>query len=945
MQSSSSAYDVSADDGLDLLRSMIAEEHGDDGQPQPPVRAHQHVSTLTIDNMSELLRATSRRRSLTQDDDDDDEVDMLKGITDADDGGSLASYNNNPDGIIHNTTCARHDDGEEDDDQMASPPSSPNRNAGRARRGTHRQTNYDSLQMQQMQMQTQMHYQRGPPMSPMKQSRELQGDGNASDDIMPSDGRSYLHRHANANASSNARANLQPPWENVMAVHAVLEGEQQLQQQQPRKQEQERPIDGQNNIMYSDTSFMRRTSSVGSNTTSKAGNVTSSSTGGSEYTHRDKPLHHDVDIDIDAEADAEADDGHEDKAESSSTISDNCSRRKISSQESSRPRSSASASSTSSISSKPTTGVHNARSKTYPPSSSSAPRSQTANPPPSQRPLLAVGLPPPPPPHLIEQVQTQAKSQAFHMMAVQHLPAHIQAEAAAAAQAAVAIVAARAGVTVPSTSSMPTPTATVGAQPPQLPPQQMQMFQQQFLQMQPNASNDDPPSQGPKIDYAAAGEAVAAAATATASKATERRAQQNTSDLPQVVTTNASTSPLASPNTSDKRIKQNVIPKTATKNPTKKEPSAHVDTAMTPPTMPNTPLTATAALSSGTLDVDASSAPAHYFSVSDRDDQSVSSAYSTSSRGSGTVSCSSNACRGPMRRRVISASSMSTSSGGKPKQQQAKKTPRQVKKRGGAASPKGSARSRQPSSSSSYRGGPSRSMQRARSYTAPGSINGSNGFGIQIPPVPMGPLSPLPSPTIGSPLPDVRSMRVTSPPRASLSPTPSSAERPRNRASTAPLVRHHSYPATTNDKTSSKSPPATPVPPHFFHPAVMTGISPPAAMTVEATSETPAPYSSTTPATPANPWLGQLPSSLLPGGGVSPVPFFIPPFPIAGMPMMSAGQLQPNQHQATIQCWCGGSYPAGNKEAEAEHAATKQHKHWVARSQAEFYKMQNSASR
>ena len=460
------------------------------------------------------------------------------------------------------------------------------------------------------------------------------------------------------------------------------------------------------------------------------------------------------------------------------------------------------------------------------------------------------------------------------------------------------------------------------------------------------APKNDPPSQeGTKIDYAAAGEAVAAAATA--SKATVRKGRAMSTDLPQVVTTSTSISPLASPTTSDKPVKQNVIPKTSKKNSTDKESSAHGDTAMTPPTMPNTPLTATTALSSSTLDVDASSAPSHYFSVSDRDDQSVSSAYSASSRGSGTVSCNSNACRGPMRRRVTSASSMSTSSGGKAKNQQPKKTPRQVKKRGGAASPKGiAARSRQSSSSSSYRGGSVRSMQRARSYTAPGNINGSNGFGIQIPPVPTGPLSPLPSPPIGSPLPDVRSMRVTSPPRTSLTPTPtpSSADRPRNRASTAPLVRHHTFPVTSNSKTTSKAPSATPAPPQFFHPAAMVGISPPPATTATASSETSASYPSstaaTTPATPANAWLGQPPTSLPLGGGVSPVPFFFPPFPIAGMPMMPAGQ-----QQATIQCWCGGSYPAGNKQAETDHAMTTQHKDWIARSQAQFYKMQNSALR
>ena len=363
---------------------------------------------------------------------------------------------------------------------------------------------------------------------------------------------------------------------------------------------------------------------------------------------------------------------------------------------------------------------------------------------------------------------------------------------------------------------------------------------------------------------------------------------------------------------------------------------------MTPPTMPNTPLTVTTAFSSRTLDVNASSAPPHYFTVSDRDDQSVSSAYSASSRGSGTVSCNSGASvRGPTRRRIASSSSMSTSSGGKAKHQQPKKTPRQVKKRGGAASPKGPAgRSRQ-TSSSSHRSGSARSMQRARSYTAPGSINGGHGIGIQIPPMPMGPFSPLPSPPVGSPLPGVRSMRVTTPPRTSLTPTPSSADKPRNRASAAPLVRQHSYPVTSDSRTRSKA--QTTTTPQSFHQVSTTGISPPPRSVVAATSETPSSYPSssttaTTPATPANALLGQ-PSSSLPlvggGRGVPPVPFFVPPLPVAGLPIMPAGQ-----QKAMIKCWCGGSYPAGNKDAETAHAMTTQHKGWIARSQAQFYKMQ-----
>lgn len=901
MQSSSSTLDNSADDdGLDFLRSMIAEEHVDH-QQLPQLSVHQHASTITIDNMSELLRGSSgRRRSSTQDDDqdeeDDDDVDMLKGIADADDGGSLASYNmgynnnNNPDAnrpTYISATCDGldedhdHDNYDNDHDHdndphmlVSSPPSIP---GGASRTPA---ANKD---------------QRGPPISPMKHSRELtcstekmvkyaHAYANATDDV-PSDNRPDLHID---HPHPDPHPHLRLPRENVTTT---------LQDMFEREQ-------------HADTSFMRRASSVGSNTTSQAGNVTINNPVGNEYMHCDNPLHHHSSSSVDVvDSQPHAQDGNKDETEHSSTLSDNSStRKKTSSPKTSHPRLS----------------NNNRRSKTYPPSSSPASVSQPqmASPsPPSQRPL-AVGLPPPPPPHLIKQIQ----SHAFHMMAVQHLPVHIQAEAAAAAQAAVAIVAARAGVTVPS---MPTPTTTARAQPPQLTPQQLQMFQQQFLQMSQssNVSNNEPtPQEGIKIDYAAAGEAVAAAA-ATASKATEQRSSHhNSNEFPQVVSTNT---PIA--------IK---------KKPTEKESSANVGTVMTPPTMPNTPLTATAALSSSTLDVDASSALPHYFTVSDRDDQSVSSAYSASSRGSGTVSCNSGACRGSSRRRIASSSSMSTSSGGKAKNQQPKKTPRQVKKRVGAASPKGSAgRSRQTSSSTSYRGGSLRSMQRARSYTAPGSINGSHGFGIQIPPMPMGPLSPLPSPPVGSPLPDVRSMRVTTPPRTSLTPTPSSADKPRNRASAAPLVRQHSYPVTSDSRTRSKA--HTTTTPQSFHQVSTTGISPPPGSVVAATSETPSSYPSssratTTPATPANALLGQPPSSMpLVGGGrgVPPVPFFVPPLPVAGLPIMPAGQ------QATIKCWCGGSYPAGNKDAETAHAMTTQHKGWIARSQAQFYKMQNNATR
>ena len=892
MQSSSSTLDNSADDdGLDFLRSMIAEEHDDHQQQLPQQSAHQHASTITIGNMSELLRGSSgRRRSSTQDDDqdeeDDDDVDMLKGIADADDGGSLASYNmgynnnNNSDAnrpTYINTTGDgldedHDDDHDEDNDRrmVSSPPSVPDRNNKAPRAPA---ANKDSNHMQYQ-------HQQGPPISPMKHSRELTCStekgvkyahvyAKATDDV-PSDNQPYLHiDHPHPDPYPHLRL----PRENVTTT---------LQDMFEREQ-------------HADTNFMRRASSVGSNTTSKAGNVTINNTVGNEHMHRDNPLHHHSSSSVDGiDREPHAQEGDKDEIEPSSTISDNSStRKKTSSPKSSRPRLSA----TSSSSNK------NRRSKTYPPSSSPA------------------CLPPPPPPHLIKQVQ----SHAFHMMAVQHLPVHIQAEAAAAAQAAVAIVAARAGVTLPR---MPLPTTTAGAQPPQLTPQQLQLFQQQFLQMSQssNVSNNEPtPQEGIKIDYEAAGEAVAAAA-ATASKATEQRSShQNSNEFPQVVSTNT--------------------PTTVKKKPTEKESSANVGTVMTPPTMPNTPLTATAALSSSTLDVDASSAPPHYFTVSDRDDQSVSSAYSASSRGSGTVSCNSGACRGSSRRRIASSSSMSTSSGGKAKNQQPKKTPRQVKKRGGAASPKGSAgRSRQ-TLSSSYRGGSVRSMQRARSYTAPGSINGGHGFGIQIPPMPMGPLSPLPSPPVGSPLPDVRSMRVTTPPRSSLTPTTSSADRPRNRASAAPLARQHSYPVTSNSRTSSKA--HTTTTPQFFHHVSTAGISLPPGSAVAAKSETPSSYPSssttaTTPAIPANALLGQPPSSmpLVGGGRVPPVPFFVPPFPVAGLPIMPAGQ-----QQATIECWCGGSYPAGNKNAETAHAMTNQHQVWIARSQAQFYKMQNNAKR
>lgn len=751
--------------------------------------------------------------------DEGEDVDMLQGITDADDGGSLASYD--PTSTDNNSNSSGI--------------------AGASANGR---------------------YQRGPPISPMKRSRDLDSDPTQERMTMPS-----------------------RPSKNVLSLRENLE-----QAMQEALIQEAQYVDADHNDNGNDAKGEQRR--PGDNTSRS-----SSSVG----------------------------DGEE-----SSLVSDKKSTKK--NPPSRRPQSVAN-------SPKPKSKP-NSKSKPTTPTAQHSPPPQVI---PSQRPL-----PPPPPPHLVEQFQTQAKSQAFHMMAVQHLPPHIQAEAAAAAQAAVAIVAARAGVSLPaaapaaaggagtgtgtgsSTSSVCSqPQAQAQLQPPQLQPPHLQMFQQyQQLQMQAQKQQGQQP-QGPSkgqlhtpsraaIDYEAAGKAVATAATAaTAAQDSGRtRDSPDGGELPGIVATSANTSPLPSPPTASKAFAKRI----------KHMPNKP---AVTPPTMPNTP--ATAALNASTLDMDVGSAPHHYFS--DRDDQSISSNYSTSSRGSGTVTCTStNACIALARRRVTSTSSLSTSSGGKAKQQQPKKTTRQVKNKGGTASPKSSARSRQTSSLSSHRGVPTPRMQRARSLTAPGNINGSNEFGIQIPPVPMGPLSPLPSPPVGSPLPDVRSMRVTSPPR-SVS-TPSSAGRPR-------AVRQHSYPAPTTAKTGSKAPPATPS--HFFH-ASTTGISPPPAISSTIAPQTPASFSTsaatTSAITPANAWLGQPPSFPQPGGGA--VPFCIQPFALQGMPNMTPGQS--NHQQATIQCWCGGSFTAGSKNAEIGHTQTKQHQEWIANSQAQFYKMRESTS-
>ena len=482
---------------------------------------------------------------------------------------------------------------------------------------------------------------------------------------------------------------------------------------------------------------------------------------------------------------------------------------------------------------------------------------------PGQRPLS-----PPPPSHLIEQFQVQAKSRAFHMMAVQHLPVHVQAEAAAAAEAAVAIVAARAGV-----SSM-----SGGGQ------QQLQA-QAAFHQLHQQAGYKDAAA----IDYEAAGKAIVEAA------ASSRKL-----------------SPIPSPKTPDKRIKQ--IPPSLSKKlapppfaGAEKESTfryACAKTALTPPTMPTTPLTATdaCAVRSASLDVDdRNTPPAHYFSV--EDDQSATSSYSASSRGSG---------RDSMRRRVTSASSLSTSSGGKGKSQP-RKTTRHVKKRSGASSPKGTpSRTRHASSSStasSFRSSQARSQhQRSRSYTAPANISGTRMFGINIPQVPTGPMSPLSSPPLGSPFPDMRGMHVTSQPRSS--PIPSVSRIPANRSATIPLVRQHSYPASSTSNQNHKVLPAnTPLHPQFFHAASTMGISPPPTVA--------------SPNTSAN----------------LPFPFLALPYPMPGMPTM---QSHPNQQCTRVQCWCGGTYVPGNKRAEEEHAQTPQHRQWLANAQAHFYKMRDA---
>lgn len=210
-------------------------------------------------------------------------------------------------------------------------------------------------------------------MSPMKHSRELStedvkyADANDEDDV-PSDNRPYLHN-----------PHLQLPRENATTLQDML------------KREQHRADDsrGQSNTTYADNSFMRRTSSIGSNTTSKAGNVTSSLTTnsyiavGDGYMHRNHPLRHSSScVDVDEDADTEA--GDKNKDESSS---DNSSTKKkaSSSQKPSRPRSSASSLSN-----------NNRRSKTYPPSSSTTSASSSQFQAPSQPPLAVAGLPPPP---------------------------------------------------------------------------------------------------------------------------------------------------------------------------------------------------------------------------------------------------------------------------------------------------------------------------------------------------------------------------------------------------------------------------------------------------------------------------------------------------------------------------------------------------------------------
>jgi len=787
---------ATGDDGLDFLRSMIAEEHHE--QAQVPAHAHrQHRSgSLSID-VGELHVLRGQGTSSTahgpeaEHYDGDEDVNMLQDIADADDGGSLASYN--PDQISEEDRIMT----------ISSPPSSPVRNANGRRINNHSSSNPSRMQLPQRDHTMQI--------SPIKRSRK-QAD-------------------ARTNTSSDDRLYL-PPAQVVLGTSMGSH---------PRSISVEHHQNHHHNDATNTTHTGQYKRETKRQVSSEDHERMNSASDLEEHMHRDNPLRR-------SSVAVEAEDGEE-QMESDLTCATNNSptAQKIPSR---RTQSISTASNTNTRRKANNKGRAKSKSPTQPSSH------------PTQRPL-----PPPPPSHLIEQFQVQAKSRAFHTMAVQHLPVHIQAEAAAAAEAAVAIVAARAGVGISSTSG--------GGQ------QQLQAqaaFHQLHQQAGCNAAT--------AIDYEAAGKAIAEAASSS-----------------------MKISPIPSPKTPDKRIKQ--IPPSLSKKlapppfaGAEKESTfryACAKAALTPPTMPCTPLTATEAceVRSASLDVDdRRTPPAHYFSV--EDDQSATSSYSASSRGSG---------RDSMRRRVASASSLPTSSGGKGKSQP-RKTTRHVKKRSGASSPKGTptSRNRHASSSStasSFRSSQARSQhQRSRSYTDPANISGTRLFGMNIPPVLMGSVSPLSSPPLGSPLPDMREMRVTSPPRSS--PIPSVTRTPTNRSATVPFVRQHSYPASaTRNQTHKALPANTPMHPQFFHAASTMGISPPPTVA--------------SPNTSAN----------------SPVPFLALPYSIPGM------SAQPNQQFTRVQCWCGGTYVPGNKRAEEEHAQTPQHRQWLANAQAHFFKMRD----
>ena len=134
---STSGYDPNGNgaggDGLDFLRSMIAEE-----QPVPARTHRQHPSgSLSID-MGELHVLRSQGRPSTahgleaEHYNGDEDVNMLQDIADADDGGSLTSYNPEEDRIMN----------------ISSPPSSPVRNANGPRINNNSSSNPSRMQLQ-----------------------------------------------------------------------------------------------------------------------------------------------------------------------------------------------------------------------------------------------------------------------------------------------------------------------------------------------------------------------------------------------------------------------------------------------------------------------------------------------------------------------------------------------------------------------------------------------------------------------------------------------------------------------------------------------------------------------------------------------------------------------------------------------------------------------------